>query len=186
MLTFIEDRTFFKHPGISLRALARAFLGLIRVKRRSGGSTITQQLVRTLFVHQQQKLIRRKVVEILLAIWFNGIFPKDEQLELYLASVRFERGVFGVIEAMRHFWGKIIPLPSPAESFFLIERVSNIHSDLLSDKIIQTIKSAMASRMLIGDDVRDLITLYRGAVALGKIKDGNGGIERISRIIQTV
>lgn len=88
-----------------MKALVRALLGLIKVKRRSGGSTITQQLGRTLFIIDRTKLFRRKLMELLFALWVHRTFSKDEQLELYLASVRFERGVYGIIEAMRYYWG---------------------------------------------------------------------------------
>jgi len=169
ILVFIEDRSFFTHPGLSARALLRAFLGLMKLKRRSGGSTITQQLVRTLFVQEPTKLIRRKIIEMLLALCFNRVFTKNEQLELYLASVRFERGVYGVLGAMHHFWGQIILNPSNAQSFFLIERVSNIHSRLLTDKIIQTAGMAIESGIMTTNDSLELYNIYRDAVSTGKI-----------------
>jgi len=180
ILVFIEDRTFFTHNGISLRALFRALLGLLGIKRRSGGSTITQQLVRTLFVQEPSKLARRKIIEILLALCFNSVFTKKEQLELYLASVRFERGVYGVLEAMHHYWVHSIENPSVAQAFFLIERVSNIHSQLLAEKIIQTANSATKSGLMSYDNIHELYRLYRAAVADGKIKDPYGRIEQIA------
>ncbi|MDZ4186202.1 MAG: biosynthetic peptidoglycan transglycosylase, partial [Desulfuromonadales bacterium] len=179
-LVFIEDRSFFKHGGISYRALLRAILGLIDMKRRSGGSTITQQLVRTLFIHDQSKLIRRKLIEILLARCFDKIFSKNEQLDLYLASVRFERGVYGVIEAMNFFWGRTIENPSKSEAFFLIERVSNIYSKLLAEKIIQTANNAKNVGILAMSDLHELHKLYADAITTGKIKDTDGKIDLIS------
>ncbi|KPK95757.1 penicillin-binding protein [bacterium SM23_31] len=180
ILVFIEDRTFFTHHGLSARAFLRALLGLVKLKRRSGGSTITQQLVRTLFVHEPTKLIRRKIIEIFLALCFNRVFTKSEQLEIYLASVKFDRGVLGVIKAMHHFWGGIIPNPSTSQSFFLIERISNIYSRLLTEKIIQTANSAMESGLMKIDDTHELHKLYYDAVTNGKITDCNGGIERMA------
>lgn len=179
LLVFIEDRQFYSHHGVSPRALVRAFLGLMRVKRRSGGSTITQQLVRTLFIEQPAKRIRRKLVEILLALWFDRVFTKNDQLELYLAAVRFERGVFGVFEAMHHFWGHMVSCPSKAESFFLIERVSNIQSLLLQDKIIQIVRAARDAGLMTIKDLKELCEIYQNAIEKGKIKDPNGGITRM-------
>jgi penicillin-binding protein 1A len=180
MLVFIEDRSFFTHRGLSVRALIRALLGLLGLMRRSGGSTITQQLVRTLFIHDITKLTRRKIVEMLLAVCFDRVFTKNEQLELYLASVRFERRVYGVLEAMHHYWGHIVSHPSIPQAFFLIERVSNIHSHLLSEKIIQTANTAIKAGLMTYDDIGELYKLYYDAVTAGKIKDLDGKINRMA------
>lgn len=179
VLVFIEDKSFFAHYGLSLRALIRALLGLIGLKRRSGGSTITQQLVRSLFIQDITKLTRRKIIEMLLALCFDRVFTKNEQMELYLASVRFERSVYGVMEAMHHYWGHIVPHVSIAQAFFLIERVSNIHSHLLSEKITQTANTAMKAGLMTADDLGELYKLYYDAVAADKIKDQNGKINRM-------
>ncbi len=186
LLVFIEDRGFFSHHGISIKALVRALLGLIKVKRRSGGSTISQQLGRTLFIVDQSKLVRRKIIEILFALWVNRIFSKDEQLELYLASVRFERGVYGAIDAMHHYWGRKITNPSKAEAFFLIERVSNIYSLLLTDKIIQIASLALDAGLMKSEDIKELIGLYRQSILVGKILDPNGGIDRMLTVFDPV
>lgn len=185
LLVQIEDRSFYRHPGISVKALVRALLGLIKVKRRSGGSTITQQVGRTLFIIDQTKLIRRKIVEIFIALWVNTIFSKEDQLELYLAAVRFERGVFGVLDAMRYYWGQIITSPSRAEAFFLIERVSNIRSLFLTDKVIQVAKSAVDAGQLKTEDITELAKLYEQAISNGKIIDPKGGIARMASDLST-
>jgi penicillin-binding protein 1A len=186
LLVFIEDRGFFSHHGISIKALVRALLGLLKLKRRSGGSTITQQLGRTLFIVDQSKLFRRKFIEILFALWVNCIFSKDEQLELYLASVRFERGVYGAIDAMHHYWGRKIANPTKAESFFLIERVSNIYSLLLTDKIIQIARLALDAGLMKSEDIKELIGLYRNSILDQKIFDPNGGIDRMLTVFDPV
>jgi len=184
MLVFIEDRDFYNHSGVSIKALLRATLGFMRIKRRSGGSTVTQQLIRTLFIIDQSKLIRRKIIEILLSFSFNRILNKNEQLELYLASVRFERGIYGVLEAMHYFFDKPIENASKAQSFFLIERVSNIHSLLLIDKIIQTVQQALERKILNIQDVEELIELYRKSITIGKIKDSKGELSKLDALIK--
>lgn len=181
ILVFIEDRKFFKHHGISYAALFRAALGLINIRPRSGGSTITQQLVRTLFIHDQSKTLRRKAVEMLLAKCFDSIFSKNEQLDLYLASVRFERRVYGVIQAMQHFWGRTIKSPSKAEAFFLVERVSNIYSKLLAERIIDTARKAKELGIVTDLDLKELHGLYSDAIMAGKINDTDGKIVMISK-----
>lgn len=183
MLVYIEDRTFFSHCGLSLKAITRAVLGFIKIKRRSGGSTITQQLARTLFIVDQRKLFRRKLIEAILAISFNNLFSKNEQLELYLASVRFERGIYGALDAMAYFWGERIKNVSKAQSFFLVERVSNIYSLLLTDKIIQTIRQAIEAKILDIDDVQELYKLYSQSINEKKIKDPSHELVRIKEFI---
>lgn len=185
-LIFIEDRTFYKHRGLSARALVRALLGLVRLKRRSGGSTITQQLVRTLFIEEPTKLVRRKLVELILALWLDRVVAKEQQLELYLASVRFERGVFGVLAAMKHFFGEINKAPSRAEAFFLVERVSNVQSGLLVDKIRQTVKAALKAGLLLREDARALVTIYEQCVRRGVIRaSAEDGIQRLTLLISS-
>lgn len=182
LLVHIEDKEFFSHAGVSLRGLGRLALYTLGRHRRTGGSTITQQLVRTLFIEDQTKLIRRKLVEIILAFWFDRVFSKSEQLELYLASVRFESGVFGIAAAMKHFFGEVKKNISPAEAFFLIERVSNIRSRLLVEKVDQTLRGTIAPGLLSDADARQAIGLYVSAVSSGKIQDSEGaGIKRLEK-----
>ena len=179
LLVFIEDRQFFRHRGTSIRGIARALLGLVGMKRRSGGSTITQQLVRTLFIMQPTKLVRRKIIELLLARWFHKVVTKNNQIEMYIASVRFDRTVYGALAAMHYFWGAVVNKPSAAESFFLIERVSNVRSLLLAEKIIQTAKAAITMNVISLEDSRALVALYDDAVSKGKIVDRDDGLSKL-------
>jgi penicillin-binding protein 1A len=185
VLVFIEDRTFCVHHGVSIRASARAILGIIGLKRRSGGSTITQQLVRTLFIEQPTKIVRRKLIELMLALWLDRVISKDDQLELYLASVRFERGVFGVAAAMKHFFGSVKRIPSKAEAFFLVERVSNIQSRLLADKIRLTLERALAAGVLSSEDSKEVFQLYERSVQQGLIRADGDALERLCRDVET-
>lgn len=178
----IEDKEFKSHQGTSLRGLTRLVLSMLGLHRRSGGSTITQQLVRTLFIVDQKKLVRRKIVEIILARWFDGVSSKSKLLDLYLSSVRFETGVLGVAAAMKHYFGAIKKSITPAEAFFLIERLSNIRSRLLVKKINQTMRSAFDVGLLNESSASQLIDIYGHAVSAGKIKDDTGdGVEQLSK-----
>jgi penicillin-binding protein 1A len=100
-------------------------------------------------------------------------------LNIYLASVRFEKGVYGVTEAMKHFWGEVRLTPTMAESFFLVERVSNIKSKLLTDRIIQISKDALKNKILTNNDIGNLLELYRNAVSDGKIIDADEGVSQL-------
>ena len=81
---------------------------------------------------------------------------------------------------MNYFFGQIVKEPSLAQSFFLIERVSNIRKSLLVNKIIATIRAAEEHKILSKDDIKELIKLYKEAVDSGKVIDSNGGIKRLA------
>lgn len=180
ILVHIEDKEFFRHSGVSIRGLGRLALSVFGWRRRSGGSTITQQLVRTLFIVDQVKLVRRKLVEILLARWFNKVLSKDAQLAMYFASVRFDSRIFGAAAAMNHFFGRISTTLSAPEAFFLIERVSNVRSRLLVEKVDQTLRGVVEVGLLSLEEAREAVELYARAIAGRTIQDpGNIGINRL-------
>ncbi len=168
-LIFIEDKDFHSHSGISYKSLVRILLGLMRIKPKSGGSTIVQQLTRTLFIQDLRKTKRRKLIELSLAPWITSVFSKEIILDIYISSVRFEHKCFGVVEAMEHFWGEPVTNATNAQAFFLIERVSNIRSKLLVNKIIETARSAREQGMMDQSDLKSLIDLYTEAVQDKKI-----------------
>ncbi|MDD5629672.1 MAG: transglycosylase domain-containing protein, partial [Elusimicrobia bacterium] len=102
----IEDDRFYKHWGISLRGILRsAFANLLAGRVRQGGSTITMQLSRQIFLTRQRKLIR-KLREVLLAIQIERNFSKPEILQFYLNQVYFGEGAYGVQSAARIYFGK--------------------------------------------------------------------------------
>ncbi|MEX0734326.1 MAG: biosynthetic peptidoglycan transglycosylase [Steroidobacteraceae bacterium] len=180
ILVHIEDKEFFRHSGVSMRGLGRLALSVFGRRRRSGGSTITQQLVRTLFIVDQSKLVRRKLVEILLARWFNKVLTKDSQLAMYLASVRFDRHIYGFAAAMNYYFGRISKTPLASEAFFLIERVSNVRSRMLVEKIDQTMRGVIAVGLLSREEARETVELYAAAIAARKVQDpGDLGISRL-------
>lgn len=179
-LVFIEDRHYYEHSGISYKSLLRSFLGLLGLKPRSGGSTIIQQLVRTLFIKDHNKIVRRKIFEFGLTPWLNEVLTKQMILQIYLSSVRFETGKYGVIQAMQYFWKTTKTNPSPAEAFFLIERVSNIRSKLLVNKIIDTVNAAVRNGLLTTADKAELLNLYQKSVRENKISATDDEIKKLS------
>ncbi len=102
----VEDRRFYEHSGIDPRGVARALWDNIWAGGlRSGGSTITQQLAKNLFLSPERTL-RRKVQEALLALWLERRFGKDQILTIYLNRVYFGQGAYGVDAAARQYFGK--------------------------------------------------------------------------------
>ena len=102
----VEDRRFYEHSGVDMRGVARAVYANLRGRRLSqGGSTITQQLARNVYL-TQRRTIQRKIQEIFLAILIERNFSKDRILELYLNQVYYGSGAFGVQAASRVYFGK--------------------------------------------------------------------------------
>src|SRR6266446_6506208 len=102
----IEDRRFYSHFGIDPIGLARALAAnVMRRGLAQGGSTITQQLAKNLFLTQDRNLTR-KLQEVVLALWLERKFSKNEILELYLNRVYFGSGAYGVDAAAHRYFGK--------------------------------------------------------------------------------
>ena len=102
----IEDRRFFNHSGVDPIGLLRAAAAnVLRRGVSQGGSTITQQLAKNLFLTQQRTLWR-KMQELVLALWLERKFSKTEILELYLNRVYFGSGAYGVEAAAQRYFGK--------------------------------------------------------------------------------
>jgi penicillin-binding protein 1A len=102
----IEDRRFYHHYGVDPLGLARAVIAdVLHRGVQQGGSTITQQLAKNLFLTPQRTLWR-KMQELVLALWIERKFSKNEILELYLNRVYFGSGAYGVEAAAQRYFGK--------------------------------------------------------------------------------
>ncbi len=101
----VEDRRFWSHPGIDLIGMLRAAAVNLRARRVvQGGSTITQQVAKTLFL-TNARTMRRKVQELLLSVWLERSFSKREILEIWLNRVYLGSGAWGVDAAARLYFG---------------------------------------------------------------------------------
>ena len=106
----IEDHRFYEHPGFDVIAICRAaWHDLTTLSLEQGGSTITQQLAKNLFL-TQEKDFSRKVAEVFIALDLEAAYEKDEILELYVNTSYFGDGLTGVGAAARGYLGK-----APAE-----------------------------------------------------------------------
>ncbi len=102
----VEDRRFYSHFGIDPFGVARAiWINLRTGKLVQGGSTITQQLAKNLFLTPERTL-KRKIQEVLLALWLERTYAKDQILALYLNRVYLGAGAYGVDGAARKYFGK--------------------------------------------------------------------------------
>ena len=103
-----EDRRFYNHWGLSLRSVARAIvINTLSMSYRQGFSTLTQQLARNLYksVGFEDSLLR-KIKEVITAIQIERTYTKEEILEMYLNTVHFGHGTYGVEAATKRFFGK--------------------------------------------------------------------------------
>ena len=104
-LVSVEDRRFWHHPGIDPIGIARAmFVNVTHGRLIQGGSTLTQQVAKTLFL-TNARTMRRKVQELLLTLWLEHSFSKREILEIYLNRVYLGSGAWGVDAASRMYFG---------------------------------------------------------------------------------
>ncbi len=105
-VTAIEDRRFWEHWGVDLFGIARAvYVNITQGGVVQGGSTLTQQIAKNLFLSHERSY-RRKIQEALLAFWLEYRFSKTEILETYLNRVYFGAGAYGLDAAARRYFGK--------------------------------------------------------------------------------
>jgi penicillin-binding protein 1A len=115
----IEDRRFYDHYGVDPMGIGRALIANILHRGvAQGGSTLTQQLAKNLFL-TQERTITRKLQEAMLAVWLERKFTKTQILELYLNRVYFGSGSYGIEQASLKYFGKSARQMSVGEAAML-------------------------------------------------------------------
>ena len=102
-----EDAEFYLHPGFSIKGITRAIIKNVREGKLSGGSTITQQLVKNALLTPEKTIIR-KIKELFLSIEVEIVYSKDQILEMYLNEVSYGGTAYGIQEASQLYFGKDI------------------------------------------------------------------------------
>ena len=113
-----EDAEFYDHPGFSIRGIARSIFKNLQKGELTGGSTITQQLVKNALL-TPEKTLDRKLKEIALAVRVEIAFSKDQILEMYLNEVSYGGTAYGVAEASQAYFGKSVSNLNLAEAAYL-------------------------------------------------------------------
>jgi len=119
-LLWTEDREFYEHNGINIKALTRA--ALTNIKNFSivqGGSTLTQQLAKTVYL-TNERTIKRKIMDIMLAFFLERSYTKEEILEAYMNSVYLGNDISGFGAAAERYYGKELENLSYEEMLVLI------------------------------------------------------------------
>jgi len=173
----IEDRRFYEHHGIDPMGLMRAMLAnMLHRGISQGGSTITQQLAKNLFLSRNRDMMR-KLQEIVLALWLEHKFTKAEILEHYLNRVYFGAGAYGVEAAAQRYFGKSARHVTLSEAALLAglvkspSRLAPTKNYDGAERRAQRVLAAMSDAGLLKTDVA------QAAMALGPtiVKASGGG-----------
>lgn len=128
ILIAVEDRRFYNHWGIDPMSICRAIVANFYEKRYSqGGSTITQQLARTLYLHNK-KTIARKIKEAVIALYLEIRYTKKEILhkymtEIYMGQDKKNRPIKGIYRASKHYFDKPLDELSVAETAAMVAMI---------------------------------------------------------------
>ena len=146
----VEDDAFYSHQGLDYKGIARAFwVNLISLDIKQGGSTITQQLARSLFLTPEQTIIR-KLKEAILAKRIESILSKDQILEIYLNQIYLGRGAYGVQSASQIYFGKDVRYLTLSESALVagIIRSPRLYSPYLYPDRVKKRQKFVLNRMV--------------------------------------
>lgn len=192
----VEDKRFYEHSGIDPKGILRALWTDIRLgERAQGGSTITQQLARTLFLSNEKSLLR-KTKEMFLAIALERKYTKDEILNMYLNEIYMGRGVCGMGAAAKAYFGKSVWDLNLAEIAYLIamisaperyspdhefnalkERQAMVLDVMVENGVTDPGKAAAAKKKQVNfkpEKTRDLMHPYFTTYVLAKLKEEYG------------
>ncbi|MBU3979395.1 penicillin-binding protein [Patescibacteria group bacterium] len=114
----IEDKNFYKHPGFDISSIIRAISINLSGKSMQGGSTITQQLIKSSIL-TPQKSLSRKFKEVILAFWAERIYTKNQILEMYFNQVPYGGTAWGIEAAAQTYFNKSAKNLNLAQSSFL-------------------------------------------------------------------
>ena len=158
----IEDRRFYSHYAVDPWGIMRAAIAdVLHRGAAQGGSTITQQLAKNLFLTQERTLTR-KLQEVMLAFWLEHKFSKTQILELYLNRVYFGSGAYGVEAAAQRYFAKSarqLTLPEAAMLAGLVQSPSRLAPTRNPDGAearAQLVIAAMAEQRMISDQAAKL------------------------------
>lgn len=167
----VEDRNFYHHIGVNPLAVGRALVvNLKEGEVRQGGSTLTQQLAKNLFL-SSDRTYKRKVQEFFLALWLEHQFSKDEILTLYLNRVYFGAGAYGIDAASHRYFAKpasALSLPEAAILAGLLKAPSHLAPDRNPEDAGLRARLVIDSMLDAGFITHSQAeTAYRSAVKIG-------------------
>lgn len=155
----IEDKDFYKHQGFSYTGIIRAVYNTVFKKSLQGGSTITQQLVKNGLL-TQERTIRRKAQEVILTIIVEGIYTKDQILEMYLNTISYGGTSYGIESASENYFAKPVTNLDLAEAALLAglpQRPSTYspfgaHPELAKSRQEEVLKQMVANKYITQEE----------------------------------
>ena len=178
-----EDRRFFEHYGLDPVGLFRAFFANLRAGRfAQGGSTVTQQLAKNLFLSSDRTL-GRKVEELTLALWLELRLSKRDILDLYLNRVYFGGGAYGIEAASQRYFAKSARALTLAEGAVIagLLKAPSKYSPASSPDAAKARARVVLGRMvdagMIAQDDRNFAALERVTFAQSKTQKDTTGVE---------
>ncbi len=152
-----EDRHFWKHWGVDLGGIGRAALtNILNLRTSQGGSTITQQLARNLFL-THERTFDRKFKELVIALRIEKMYSKQEILELYFNQIYFGHGAYGVQAAAQTFYGKNVQQLTLAECAL----IAGLPQNPARHSPYRQPKSALARRNVVLKNMLETKTITR-------------------------
>lgn len=161
----IEDREFYHHSGFSLKGILRALREIMINGKVQGGSTITQQLIKSALLSPEQT-ITRKVKEIILAFWAERMYTKNQILEMYLNQVPYGGTAWGIEAASRTYFGKPVTDLTLAESALLAGLPAapteyspfGSHPEKAFERQIEVLRRMVEDRYITPDEAQKALT----------------------------
>ena len=168
----IEDKRFFEHGPIDMRSTARAlFVNLFKGRFAAGGSTITQQTAKNIFLSRDKK-ISRKVQELILSQWLENRFSKNQILDLYMNRVSLVGGMRGIDAVARTMFGVSARDLSVAQS---AQIAAMLKAPTLYSPLKNPDKNIARSRVILAEMVRQkYISLDTARSAAAELKPAVG------------
>jgi penicillin-binding protein 1C len=155
----IEDKNFYSHRGFDVLGIVRGLSKIVTAGRAEGGSTLTQQLVKNALL-TDERTIRRKAQELILTMIVEGIYNKNQILEMYLNSIPYGGTAYGIEAASETYFGKQVKDLNLAESALLAglpQRPSTYspfgaHPELAKSRQAEVLKQMVANKYISQDD----------------------------------
>lgn len=145
----IEDKDYYKHGGVSVfGGILRAIKDSLIQRQLQGGSTLTQQLVRSALL-TPERTIRRKLREIVLAVWTEKVYTKEQLLEMYLNQVPYGGSAYGIEEASRTYFNKSAKNLALEQAAFLagLTRAPSLYSPFVDPDLAQRRRDEVLRKM---------------------------------------
>ena len=148
----IEDQNFYHHIGFSLQGIMRALVANASGEEIQGGSTITQQLIKKRLL-SDERTIKRKLREILLSVVVEGVYEKDEILEMYLNTVPYGGSTYGIEQAAWNYFNKSAKDLDLAEAALLagLPQAPSTYSPFGSNPELSKMRQAEVLRRMVED-----------------------------------